>query len=82
MFFTKKGKQESRNQRARQSGQECSEEEKVNICFDVQSFAISGYSSEELIGKDASMLVSVEDWEQVRANAIAMLKGERSSPYL
>ncbi len=109
MFFSKKGKQESRNERPRQSSQECSEEEKVNICFDVRSFAnvfeaspigifvlqnrkfffvnnefqrISGYSAEELIGKDASMLVSVEDWEQVRANAIAMLKGERSSPYL
>ncbi len=39
MFFTKKGKQESRNERPRQPNQECSEEEKVNICFDVHSFA-------------------------------------------
>jgi PAS domain S-box-containing protein len=43
---------------------------------------ISGYSEDELLGNEASKLVFTEDWEEVRTNAIEMLKGERSSPYL
>jgi PAS domain S-box-containing protein len=43
---------------------------------------ISGYSEDELLGNEASKLVFAEDWEEVRTNAIEMLKGERSSPYL
>ena len=41
----------------------------------------AGYTSEELLDQDASILVSPEDREQVRQNARAMLRGERSSPY-
>ena len=43
---------------------------------------ISGYSEDELLGNEASILVFAEDWEEVRSNAIKMLKGESSSPYL
>jgi PAS domain S-box-containing protein len=43
---------------------------------------ISGYLEDELLGREASMLVLPEDWERVRANAIQMLKRERSSSYL
>jgi len=53
------------------------------FCFVNHEFQrISGYTEEELRGKEASMLVFVEDWEEVRSNAIKMLKGKRSSPYL
>ncbi len=53
------------------------------LCFVNQEFQrISGYPEEELVENEASMLVFPEDWEEVRSNAIKMLKGERSSPYL
>lgn len=42
---------------------------------------ISGGSPDELIGTDPMKLVLPEDREMVRENAIAMLKGERSTPY-
>ncbi|MCX8011998.1 MAG: PAS domain S-box protein, partial [Desulfobacterota bacterium] len=37
----------------------------------------SGYSEEELLGKEALTLVFPEDREKVRGNAISMLKGKR-----
>jgi len=43
---------------------------------------ISGYTEDELLGNNAFMLVIPEDWPKVRENAIKMLKGEHSSPYL
>lgn len=42
---------------------------------------ITGGSPDELIGTDPMKLVFPEDREMVRENAIAMLKGERSTPY-
>lgn len=42
---------------------------------------ITGGSPDELIGTDPMKLVLPEDREIVRENAIAMLKGERSTPY-
>ena len=42
---------------------------------------ITGGSPDELIGTDPMKLVLPEDREMVRENAIAMLKGERSTPY-
>ena len=42
---------------------------------------IIGGSPDELIGTDPMKLVLPEDREMVRENAIAMLKGERSTPY-
>ncbi|MCK9275361.1 MAG: PAS domain S-box protein [Syntrophales bacterium] len=41
----------------------------------------SGYSDQEWIGKDAFTHVYPGDREKTRANAIAMLKGQRKSPY-
>ncbi|RLF61786.1 MAG: hypothetical protein DRN37_00175 [Thermoplasmata archaeon] len=109
MFFSKKQKQDTGEKHSQESERECSERERVNICFDGRSFSnvfeaspigifilqdrkfcfvnnefqrISGYSSDDLVGKEASMLVFVEDWQEVRSNAIAMLKGDRTSPYL
>ena len=41
----------------------------------------AGYTREELLGQDASILVNPEDREKVRQNARAMLRGEMSSPY-
>jgi PAS domain S-box-containing protein len=42
----------------------------------------AGYREDELLGKDSSMIILPEDWEMVRENAVNMLKGKRSSPYL
>jgi diguanylate cyclase (GGDEF)-like protein/PAS domain S-box-containing protein len=41
----------------------------------------AGYTREELLGQEASLLVSPEDMEKVKQNAKAMLRGEISSPY-
>ncbi|KAF0120632.1 MAG: PAS domain S-box/diguanylate cyclase (GGDEF) domain-containing protein, partial [bacterium] len=41
----------------------------------------TGFSDEELLGRDALSLVLPEDRERVRQNAILMLKGKSSSPY-
>lgn len=43
--------------------------------------AYAGYTWEELLGCDVSMLVSPEDREKVRQNARAMLLGKESFPY-
>lgn len=43
---------------------------------------ISGYEEEELLGSASSSLVLGEDLNAVKENAVKMLKGERSSPYL
>jgi PAS domain S-box-containing protein len=43
---------------------------------------ISGYSEDELVANEASMLVLPEDWPMVKANAKKILKGERTTPYL
>ncbi|HEY4711706.1 MAG TPA: PAS domain S-box protein, partial [Dehalococcoidia bacterium] len=41
----------------------------------------TGYTEDELLGRDALGLVIPEDREGVRENAIKMLKGKRTSPY-
>ena len=43
---------------------------------------IAGYPEAELIGMAPGKIVHPEDREIVRANAIAMLKGERTNPYV
>lgn len=40
-----------------------------------------GYPEEELLGRDSLSIVPNEEREQVRKNAIKMLKGERTEPY-
>jgi PAS domain S-box-containing protein len=42
----------------------------------------AGYREDELLGKDSSMIILPEDRDMVRENAVNMLKGKRSSPYL
>ncbi len=42
---------------------------------------VTGHGPEELLGTDPMRLVLPEDRNMVRESAIAMLKGERSSPY-
>lgn len=42
---------------------------------------ITGYSEEDLLGKDIFFLVSPEYRESVRRNAVQLLKGERPAPY-
>jgi len=42
----------------------------------------AGYREDELLGKDSSMIILPEDRDMVRENAVKMLKGNRSSPYL
>ncbi|MBW1797482.1 MAG: PAS domain S-box protein [Deltaproteobacteria bacterium] len=42
----------------------------------------AGYSEGELLGKDSSMIILPDDRDMVRENAVNMLKGKRSSPYL
>ncbi|MEN6317717.1 MAG: PAS domain S-box protein [Syntrophaceae bacterium] len=41
----------------------------------------SGFSANELLGRNTLDFIHPEDREMVRTNAIAMLKGERSTPY-
>jgi PAS domain S-box-containing protein len=41
----------------------------------------AGYTREEMLGQEVSLLVSPEDMEKVKQNARAMLRGEMSSPY-
>ncbi|MDZ4165866.1 MAG: PAS domain S-box protein [Smithellaceae bacterium] len=43
--------------------------------------AFTGFSEEELLGKEALQLVHPEDRELVRRKAIGMLKGQESTPY-
>ena len=43
--------------------------------------AYSGFSEEDLLGKDTLSLVHPEDRDMVRENAIKMLKNERQHPY-
>ncbi len=53
------------------------------LCFVNPEFQrISGYSEDELVANEASMLVLPEDWPMVQANAKKVLKGERTTPYL
>jgi PAS domain S-box-containing protein len=42
---------------------------------------LTGYSEEELLGRDSLDLILADDRDTVRKNAIKMLKGELSSPY-
>jgi PAS domain S-box-containing protein len=42
---------------------------------------LTGYTEEELLGMDSLDLVLPQDKNEVRKNAIKMLKGKRSSPY-
>ncbi|HSN23632.1 MAG TPA: PAS domain S-box protein [Methylomicrobium sp.] len=44
--------------------------------------ACAGYSVEELIGKNSEMLIHPEDLDELRENSRAMLRGERSTPYV
>ncbi|MCK9390379.1 MAG: PAS domain S-box protein [Syntrophales bacterium] len=41
----------------------------------------AGYTREELLAREAGLLISPEDREKVRQDARAMLRGEMSSPY-
>jgi PAS domain S-box-containing protein len=51
------------------------------FCYINPAFLLfTGYSADELEGKDALEIVVLEDREAVRENAIKMLKGEHSSP--
>ncbi len=43
---------------------------------------ISGYTEQELLRMSPKEIVYPKDWEEVKENAIQMLKGERSSPYV
>jgi two-component system NtrC family sensor kinase len=42
---------------------------------------VTGYTADELMGRDSLEIVVPEDKEMVRENAIKMLKGELTSPY-
>lgn len=42
---------------------------------------ITGYSEDELLGKDCLTLATFEFKDKIRFNAVQMLKGKRSSPY-
>jgi PAS domain S-box-containing protein len=46
-----------------------------------QFISITGYSEDELIGRDAMTLVHAEYRDHVRKHAAAMLKGENLTPY-
>ncbi|MFZ0451647.1 MAG: PAS domain-containing protein [Desulfatiglandaceae bacterium] len=53
------------------------------LCFVNPEFQrISGYSEDELLAMESSMLVLPEDWPRIKANAKMTLKGERTTPYL
>ena len=41
----------------------------------------TGYTEDELLGRDCFGLIVPEDQDRVRENAVKMLKGERSTPY-
>ncbi|MGD2127605.1 MAG: PAS domain-containing protein [Desulfobacteraceae bacterium] len=43
---------------------------------------ISGYYEEELLNMSPQEIVHPDDWDMVKENAINMLKGKRSAPYL
>ncbi len=53
------------------------------FCFVNYEFQrITGYNEEELIGTESLAFVHHEDREMVRENAVKMLKGKRTTPYL
>jgi len=43
---------------------------------------ITGYREDELLGTESQRMVSPEDWDMVKENALKMLKGESYSPYV
>jgi PAS domain S-box-containing protein len=52
------------------------------FCYTNPPFqSTTGYTEDELLGRDSLELVVPEDRERVRENAIKMLKGELTSPY-
>jgi len=52
------------------------------FCYTNPTFqSITGYTEDELMGRDALDFVVPEDKERVRENAIKMLKGELTLPY-
>jgi len=52
------------------------------FCYTNPTFqSTTGYTEDELVGRDALDLVVPEDRERVRENAIKMLKGELALPY-
>jgi len=52
------------------------------FCYTNPTFqSITGYTEDELVGRDALDFVIPEDKERVRENAIKMLKGELALPY-
>lgn len=52
------------------------------ICFvNSNGASYTGHTKEELIGKEAMSFVHPEDRENLRKNAIAMLRGKRTLPY-
>jgi diguanylate cyclase (GGDEF)-like protein/PAS domain S-box-containing protein len=52
------------------------------ICFfNPTATSYTGYTLDELIGKESMILVHPEDREQLKRDATAMLRGERTLPY-
>jgi PAS domain S-box-containing protein len=43
---------------------------------------IAGYTEDELLGKESAVIIFPEDYPRVRENAVKMLKGVRTKPYL
>jgi PAS domain S-box-containing protein len=52
------------------------------ICFiNSNGASYTGYSTDELIGKESMSFIHPEDRENVKKNAIRMLRGKRTLPY-
>ena len=52
------------------------------FCYTNHTFqSTTGYTEDELLGRDALELVVPEDKKRVRENTIKMLKGEHTLPY-
>lgn len=53
------------------------------FCFlNEKAASYAGYDCDELMGIKADKVVHPEDWARIRTDARAMLRGERSSPYV
>jgi PAS domain S-box-containing protein len=50
-------------------------------CFNSNFPVATGYTADELMGKDSLEIVAPEDREMVKENTIKMLKGKLTSPY-
>jgi PAS domain S-box-containing protein len=56
-------------------------QERKFVFINPQFQKYTGFTEDELLGRDPLSLVHPGDKEQVRENAVEMLKGKRSSPY-